>query len=314
MGYIMQLQKLEEKIRELKKRENAIILAHNYQAPKVQLIADYLGDSLDLARCSTKVDCKLIVFAGVRFMAEIAAMLNPKRTVLMPDLAACCPLAEQLPAQTVCEAKQKHPNAVVVLYINTLAEAKAQADVCCTSANAAQIINALDEEEVLFGPDRNLAWYAQQRSDKCIIPLPERGYCYVHRMFQANDIVRLKEKYPNAEVLVHPECDPEVQQLATHICSTSQMLVRAKASPAKRFIIVTEVGMVERLRREFPTKEFIPALETAICRDMKKHTLEKVYLALRDKKNVVRVPPRIAKRARITIERMLEISGRATRD
>ncbi len=310
----MNSKNLEDKIKKLKEKEKAIILAHNYQRPEVQLIADYLGDSLDLARRSTMMDCKLIVFAGVSFMAEMAAILNPERTVLMPDLTAGCPLAEQLPAQAVRRAKRKHPNAVVVLYVNTLAKAKAQADVCCTSANAAQIINALDEEEVLFGPDRNLAWYAQQRSDKRIIPLPEHGYCYVHRMFRADDIARLKKKYSDAEVLVHPECDPGVQQLASHICSTSQMMIRAKASPAKRFIIGTEVGMVERLRREFPNKEFIPALETAICEDMKKHALEKIYLTLRDKKNVMRVRPRIAERARAAIERMLELSGRAARD
>lgn len=310
----MRSQKIEEKIRELKEKENAIILAHNYQRPEVQRIADYLGDSLDLARRSAKVDCKLIVFAGVKFMAEMAAILNPERTVLMPDLTAGCPLAEQLSAQAVREAKQIHPNAAVVLYVNTLAEAKAEADVCCTSANAAQIVNALDEDEVLFGPDHNLAWYTQRRSNKHIVPLPERGYCYVHRMFQTADIARLKEEYPDAEVLVHPECDPEVQKLAGHICSTSQMMTRAKASHAKRFIIGTEIGMVERLRREFPDKEFIPALETAICEDMKKHTLEKIYLTLCDRKNIVRVQPRIAGRACAAIERMLELSGRATRD
>ena len=159
-----------------------------------------------------------------------------------------------------------------------------------------------------------VAWFVQRRSDKQIIPLPDRGYCYVHRMFSPADIMLLKERYPDAEVLVHPECDPEVQRIATHICSTSQMLLRAKASPAKRFIIATEVGLVERMKREFPGKEFIPALETAVCEQMKRHTLEKLYLALRDMKHVVQMPPEIAARARAATERMLEISGRATRD
>ncbi|MBA7502096.1 Quinolinate synthase A [subsurface metagenome] len=310
----MNPEQIKNAILKLKDEHNAIILAHNYQREEIQLLADYIGDSLDLARYSAKVDASLILFCGVDFMAETAAILNPKKTVLIPDPEARCPMAAQLPAQLVREAKREHPGAAVVLYVNTLAEARAEADVTCTSANAPLIVNALDEEEILFGPDRNLAWFVQQRSDKKIIPLPDRGYCYVHRMFSPADIMLLKERYPDAEVLVHPECDPEVQNLASHICSTSQMLLRAKASPAKRFIIVTEVGLVDRLRREFPDKEFIPALETAVCKQMKKHTLEKLYLALRDKKHVVRVPPNIATKARAATERMLEISGRATHD
>ena len=310
----MKPEEMKDTILKLKGERNAAILAHNYQREEIQLLADYIGDSLDLARYSARVDSDLIVFCGVDFMAETAVLLNPNKTVLIPDPEARCPMAAQLPAQLVCEAKRKHPNAAVVLYVNTLAEARAEADVTCTSANAPLVVNALDEGEIIFGPDRNLAWFVQQRSDKKIIPLPDRGYCYVHRMFSPADIMLLKERYPDAEVLVHPECDPEVQKLASHICSTSQILLRAKASPAKRFIIATEVGLVERLRREFPDKEFIPALETAICEQMKRHNLEKLYFALRDKKHVVCVPQKIAARARAATERMLEISGRATRD
>ena len=310
----MDTAELTEKIARLKKEKNAVILAHNYQRPEIQLIADFLGDSLELARASAKVEADLVVFAGVDFMAETAAMLNPDKTVVIPDPEARCPMAAQLPAQVVLEARKKYPKAAVVLYVNTLAEAKAESDVACTSANSPQIVNALDEDVVLFGPDRNLAWFVQRRSDKRIIPIPENGYCYVHKMFSPADVALLKAKYPDAEVLVHPECDPEVQQLATHICSTSQMVLRSKASPAKRFIIATEVGLIERLRRENPNKEFIPALDSAICQQMKKHTLEKIYLALRDERHVVRVPEHIAERARVTIERMLELSGRATRD
>lgn len=305
---------LENKIRKLKEKENAVILAHNYQTTEVQLVADFIGDSLELARASAKTDADLIVFAGVDFMAEIAAMLNPDKTVVIPDPGARCPMAAQLPASVVREAKNGYPGAAVVLYVNTLAEAKAESDVACTSANAPQIVNALDSETVLFGPDRNLAYFVQRRTDKRVIPIPENGYCYVHKMFSPADILLLKEKYPEAEVLVHPECDPEVQDLASHICSTSQMILRAKASPAKQFIVATEVGLVERLRREFPEKEFIPALETAICQQMKKHNLEKIYLSLREKKHVVRVPPEVAERARVSINRMLEISGKMTRD
>ena len=310
----MDVAELNRKIAELKKERDAVLLVHNYQRTEIQLIADYIGDSLDLARHSAKVQNELVVLCGVNFMAETAAILNPKKTVLVPDPAAQCPMAAQLPAQVVRDMKKKYPDAAVVLYINTLAEAKAEADVCCTSANATQIVNALDEKKILFGPDKNLTWYVQRRTDKEVIPIPENGYCYVHRMFTAADINLLKEEYPNAEVLVHPECDPEVQELANHICSTSQMLVRAKASPTKQFIIATEIGLVERLRRENPGREFIPALETAICEQMKKHTLEKVYLSLRNKKHEVTVPPKIAKRARAAIERMLKLSGRATRD
>jgi len=305
---------LSEKISRLKKERNAVILAHNYQREEVQLVADYLGDSLDLARRSTGLDANLVVFAGVDFMAEMAVMLNPDKTVVIPDLEARCPMAAQLSAEGVREARKEHPDAAVVLYVNTLAEAKAEADVTCTSANAPQIVSAVEEEKVLFGPDRNLAWFAQRRTDKKVVPIPEDGYCYVHKMFSPADIKLLKEEHPDAEVLVHPECDPEVQKLADHICSTSQMLLRAKASSAKKFIIGTEVGLVDRLRRESPGKEFIPALDTAICEQMKKHTLEKVYLSLRDRKHVVEVSPKIADRARVAIERMLEISGRAARD
>jgi quinolinate synthase len=310
----MSVPDLNRKIMELKERKKAVILAHNYQRPEIQQLADYIGDSLDLARYSAKVDAEIILLCGVNFMAEMAALLNPDRKVLIPDPQAKCPMAAQLPSNLVREARKKHPNAAVVLYVNTLAEAKAEADVTCTSANALQIVDALDEEEILFGPDRNLAWFTQRRTDKKIIPIPEDGHCYVHKMFAPADIAMLREKYPDAELLVHPECDPEVQQLATHICSTSQMLIRARASPARRFIIGTEVGMLERLRRENPNKEFIPALSSAICKQMKKHTLQKVYLALRDEKYKVRVQPKVAARAREAIERMLEISGRATRD
>jgi quinolinate synthase len=310
----MKPEELREAILKLKAERDAIILAHTYQREEIQLLADYTGDSLELARYSAKTKKKLIVFCGVDFMAETAAILNPDKTVVIPDPQARCPMAAQLPAELVREAKREHPDAAVVLYINTLAEARAEADVTCTSANAPQIVNALDEEKIIFGPDRNLAWFVQRRSDKQIIPLPDRGYCYVHRMFSPADIMLLKERYPDAEVLVHPECDPEVQETATHICSTSQMLLRAKASSAKRFIIATEIGLVERLRRELPGKKFIPALETAVCEQMKKHNLEKLYLALRDIKHVVSVPPEIAVRARKATERMLEISGRATHD
>jgi quinolinate synthase len=297
-----------DKIEGLKKRKNAVILAHNYQIPEIQEIADVLGDSLELARASTKLEADLVVFCGVDFMAEMTAMLNPDKKVLIPDPAARCPMAAQLPATEVRRAKGEYPGAPVALYVNTLAEAKAEADTVCTSANSPQVVDALEGDTVLFGPDWNLAWFVGQRTGKRVIPIPERGYCYVHKRFSPADVALLKEEHPDAEVLAHPECDPEVQRLATHICSTSQMIYRARDSPAKRFIIATEVGLIHRLKWENPGKEFIPASEAAVCEEMKKHTLEKLYLALRDEKHVVVVPPGIAERARASIERMFELT------
>lgn len=302
---------LSKKISKLKGEKNAVLLAHNYQSEEVQLAADYLGDSLALARRSKELDADLIVFAGVDFMAEMAAILNPEKKVLMPDSSATCPLAEYLPPKAVRDAKKKHPDAEAVLYVNTFAVAKAESDVVCTSANAPQIVNAMEGEEVLFGPDYNLAQFAQRESDKKVIPLPENGYCYVHKMFSPERIRHLKGKYPDAEVLVHSECDPKLQLLADHVLSTSQMMSRASESSAKQFIIGTEVGMVDRLRREFPNKEFVPALDGAICKDMKKHTLKKIHQSLRDEKYLVEVPLNIAERARRATERMLKISSRS---
>ncbi len=299
---------LIKKIMELKKRKNAVILAHNYQVPEIQDIADILGDSLELAIASRKLESELVVFAGVNFMAEMTAILNPDKKVLIPNPEAQCPMAAQLPAEHVRRAKAEHPGAPVVLYVNTLAEAKAEAYTVCTSANAPQVVNALEAKKVLFGPDKNLAWFVQQRTEKEVIPIPEKGYCYVHRMFSPADVLLLREKYPDAEILAHPECDPEVQKIATHICSTSQMLKRAKESPAKRFIIATEVSMVHRLQKENPDKIFIPALDLATCKQMKKNTLENLYETLRDERNVVTVPHDIAEKARVSIERMFELT------
>jgi len=299
---------LVEKIRELKERKRAVILAHNYQPPEIQDLADFVGDSLELAITCTKVDSNLIVFCGVDFMAETASILNPDKRVLIPETGATCQLAAQLPVGVLLETKKKHREAATVLYVNTRAEAKAEADAICTSANAAEVVNALDEETVIFGPDRNLAWFVQRRSGKRIIPIPADGHCYVHRMFRAEDIRRLRERHPEAEILAHPECNPEVQEMATAVCSTSQMLRWVRKSGAREFIIATEVGMLHRLRRENPERVFIPALPEAVCKEMKMHTLERVYLCLRDEGPEVRVGGRVAERARRAIERMFELT------
>ncbi len=292
-----------------KLKKDCIILAHNYQIPEIQDVADFVGDSLGLCQEAKKVNKPYILFCGVDFMAESAAILNPDRTVLMSELKARCPMAAMLPAMQVREAKEKYPKAAVVLYVNTLAEARAEADVTCTSANAVEIIKALDEEEIIFGPDKNLAWFLQQRcGDKKIIPIPAHGHCRTHILIKREDVLELRKKYPNAEVLIHPECTPEVQVLAGRICSTEQMVRRAKESPGKEFIIGTETGLLHRLKKENPDKIFIPALKKMICPTMKMNTWEKFLIELRERKNVVRVAPEIAERARRATERMLELS------
>lgn len=242
-------------------------------------------------------------------MAESAVLLNPDKRVVVPDRQATCPLAAMLPAEAVRTAKKRHPDAEVVLYVNTLAEAKAECDVCCTSANAVQVVNSLKGDTILFGPDRNLAWYVQQHSDKEVIPIPEDGYCYVHRMFMEGRIRLLKEKYPAAEVLAHPECEPEVQLAADFIGSTSQMHKHAAETTHKDLIVATETGFVDRLKREQPGKNYIAADEDAVCESMKLNTLEKIYLALKNEEPVATVPRPIAKRARKAVERMAEILG-----
>jgi len=305
---------LKEKILQLKRERNAILLAHNYQRVEIQELADFVGDSLELAICSSRVNAEIIVFAGVDFMAETAAILNPDKKVLITDPEAKCPMAAQLPAQLVREAKKRNPGAATVLYVNTSAEARSEADVTCTSANAVKVVNALEENEILFGPDHNLAWFVQRHTDKKVIPLPDYGYCYVHRIFTPGDILFRKKEHPDAEVLVHPECDPEVQELADHICSTSQMVSRVKSSSSREFIIVTEVGMVDRLKKEFPDRKFIPAREAAVCEQMKCTTLKKLYESLRDTKHIVSVPEETAKRVRVATERMIKITGGKAHD
>lgn len=302
LGYVLEEQ---EDLEEL--RKDFIILSHNYQIPEIQDAADFVGDSLGLCQEAAKVKKPYILFCGVDFMAESAAMLNPDKTVVVPAFEARCPMAAMLPARKVREAKAKHPDAAVVLYINSWAEARAEADVLCTSANAVDIINSLDEEKILFGPDKNLAWHVARHTDKEIIPVPEHGYCRTHVFIKKQHVLDAKELHPEAEVLIHPECYPDVQLLADHICSTEQMIKRAQSSKAEEFIIGTEVGLLHRLRKENPGKSFYPVLDKAVCITMKRNTWENFMLALKEKKNVVRVEPEIAERARRALDRMLEM-------
>jgi len=306
-----QQRQLAEKILRLKNEKRALLLAHNYQRPEIQEIADYVADSIGLCRkAQQEKDAELLIFSTVNFMAESAVILNPNKKVVIPAKNAFCPMAAMLPAEEVKLAKKKHPDAAVVLYVNTLAEAKATCDVCCTSSNAVQVVNSLDEERVIFGPDSNLAWYVQQHTDKEIIPIPKNGFCYVHKMFSEGDILLAREQHPDAEVLAHPECKPEVQRIADFIGSTSQMYRHAIESPKKEFVIATENGLIDRMKREHPGKEYIPAYSEAICSAMKLNTLEKIYLALKNEEPTVTLPKSIMKKARKAVERMTEITER----
>lgn len=299
---------LIRKIRKLKKDKKAIILAHNYQRPEIQDLADYVGDSIELSRRAMEErEAKIIVFSAVDFMAESAYILNPEKKVLLPSLGARCPMAQMLPANILRSWKRKYPSVPVVLYVNTYAEAKAQCDICCTSANALKIVEALDSDRVLFGPDRNLAWYVQQKTEKEVIPIPEKGFCPTHTLIEREEIGFLKEDYGDYVVMVHPECPPETQRIADFVGSTSQMCRYAKNVDAKGFIVGTEVGILHRLRRENPAKSFLPAYEGAVCPNMKINTLEKVYLALRDEKYQVKLSPAIVKKAYVSLKRMFEI-------
>jgi len=303
------MNQLQSEIIKLKKDKDAIILAHNYQRKEIQEIADFSGDSLELCIEASKIHKPRVVFCGVDFMAETANILNPDKKVLIPDREAECPMAHMLSLKKLKKAKKEHPDAAVVLYINTLAEAKAEADILCTSANAVEVTESLKEDKILFGPDKNLAWYVSQRTDKEIIPVPEDGHCYVHKMFTAEQVRKLKKEYPNAEVLIHPECDPEVQELADMILSTGGMLRRVGESSNRDFIIGTEVDMTTRIKMEFPNKNPIPLSREAICDPMKLHTLPRVKNSLLKEKHVVKVPDEIAKKAKRAVERMLEVSA-----
>lgn len=300
---------LQKEIIELKKEKNAIILAHNYQTGDIQEIADFIGDSLELCiKASQITAADLVIFCGVDFMAETASILNPHKKIILPDQGAECPMAHMLPAADIRKAREKYPDAAVVLYVNTLAEAKAEADILCTSANAVAVVESIKEDRILFGPDMNLAWYVAQATDKEIIPLPEEGHCYVHKMFHKGDIYFIRQNYPHAEVLVHPECDPEVQKEADAVLSTGGMIRHVAQSSAQTFIIGTEIDLVTRLRRENPEKTIIPLLSEAICENMKLHTLEKVKKALIDEEYQVEVDEAIQEKANKAIKRMLEVS------
>jgi quinolinate synthase len=299
-------EKLVNDILKLKDERNAIILAHNYQIGEVQEIAEFVGDSLGLSQQAAETDAEVIVFCGVHFMAETAKILAGDKTVLMPDLNAGCAMANMITRRQLKEMKEGHPQAAVVCYVNCTAEIKAGSDYCCTSANALKVIQSIPEEkEILFIPDKYLGDYVAKQANRKMILW--EGYCPTHRRILAEDILKKKAQHPKAEVLVHPECTADVIAMADKVLSTSGICRRAKESDSEEFIIGTEIGILHRLERESPQKKFYPASNLADCPNMKLNNLEKILWSLEDMVYPIEVPPDVARQARRSIDRMLEI-------
>ena len=299
-------EELKERIAELKEKLKAVIVAHNYQRSEVQDIADFVGDSLELSRQCTEVNAQTIVFCGVRFMAETAAILNPDRTVLLSEGSAGCPLADMINIDELREWRQRYPGASVVCYINSSAEIKAESDICCTSANGVKVVDPVLTNDIIFVPDQNLGHYVSTQTKKNIILYP--GFCYVHHRLKPEQVKLAKKLHPEAQLLVHPECRPEVIALADAALSTSQMLRYVKASPHNSFIIGTEEGLLHRLRQENPDKSFYLITNSQICTDMKKTTLEVVAQTMELRQNIVTVPEEVRVKAKQAVDRMLAIS------
>ena len=307
-----EIKDLQREIRRLAKEKNAVILAHYYQRPEVQDVADFIGDSLELSKRAAQTDADIIVFCGVRFMCETAKILNPTKKVLHPNPESGCPMADMVTAEQVRMLRKKHPDATFVAYINTTADVKAEVDICVTSANAPKIIRKLEAKKIVFLPDQALGgWIAKQVPEKEFILW--RGFCPPHYEFTAKEVMKLKELYPDAKVAVHPECHPKVIELADFVGSTSQILKYATTVDAKRVIVITEVGLKYTLQKKNPEKEYIfpesmNYCGTVYCCTMKGITLPKVYETLKREINEVTLPEDIMERARKPIERMLQLS------
>lgn len=309
---------LQEEVRELAKQRNAVILAHNYQLPEVQDVADYIGDSLGLSQEAAATDSEVIAFCGVHFMAETASIISPDKTVLIPDLGAGCSLADSITADELRRWKVENPGAVVVMYVNTTAEVKAETDYCCTSSNAVKVIEHIPaDKQILFGPDLFLGAYVEKATGRKMKVW--MGECHVHAGIRPDDINNLRLKDPDADFLIHPECgcttnimhyleEGEISDSDTHMLSTSGMMRHAKESDASKFIVATETGILYRMRKENPNKEFIPADPCAVCKYMKMITLEKLRDSLNEMKYEVKVPENVAVKAKVPIDRMLEIT------
>ena len=299
------LEELKKELRSLLKEKNAVMLAHNYQRDEVQEIADLTGDSLGLSIEAAKTDAKVIVFCGVHFMAESAAILSPDKTVILPRMDAGCPMADMINAEQLRIEKEKRPGVPVVAYVNTTAEVKAESDICCTSANAVNVTNYVSGESVYMVPDRNLAHYVSLTAKKKMEWWD--GFCPTHERLKTTDVFRAKEKNPEAVFVCHPECSPEVVNMADHVCSTSGMYKFAKETKAKTIIVGTETGILYRLKKENPDKKFIIPSKTLICPNMKLITLEDVAESLREMKNVVTVPEAIRVKAKKALDKMLQV-------
>jgi len=298
-------QHLHSKILELKEKLKAVILAHNYQVPEIQEVADYLGDSLELAKISRNLKEDVIVFCGVRFMAETAKILSPEKKVLLPFPDAGCPLADTITSEELLSLKKENPDSWVVSYVNTSAEIKALSDVCCTSSNAVKVVRNIPADKVIFVPDKNLGdWVKKNVPHKKVVTW--RGFCYVHEQFSGEDLKKVRRIYPNAVVMVHPECPSSVQDAADFVVSTSGMLKEAKRSSSNEFIIGTEEGLIYRLKKENPQKEFYSLGASNICVDMKKITLNELYEALSRGQYEITLNEDIIEKAKKSLERMVE--------
>ena len=299
--------KLLEKIERLKKEHNAIILAHNYQRPEIQDIGDYLGDSLGLCRIAATSEAEVICFCGVRFMAESAATISPEKKVILPAPEAGCSLADDLSIETLRALKTEHPNAAVVCYVNSSAQIKAESYICCTSANAIKVVNSLkDFDEIIFVPDHNLGHYVSLHTDKKVFLT--NVYCSAHDPLSKADVIKVKARYPRARFIAHPECRPEVLELADFISSTSGMAGYVKESGAREFIVGTELGMVYRLKKDFPEFEFHPVSDKMLCEHMKLITLERLAKALETLEPVIRIPEEIRIKAKGALDRMMALA------
>ena len=296
-----------QEVRKVLEERGAVLLAHNYQRPEVQDAAHFVGDSLELSLKGAEVEAKLIVFAGVDFMAEQAALLNPGKVVLHPEPLSRCPMAAMLTPELVRKFREGYPGAPLVVYVNSLAEVKALADYVVTSANAAALVSQLDADTVLFGPDRHLAEYVAEKTGKNVVPLPELGHCPVHLAISPSDVEKAKREHPAAKVLAHPECVREVRALADFVGSTSQMVKAARELGANEYVVATEVGLLHRLAKL--GVEAHPASPYAVCPDMKKITLESIVRAVLEGRGVVRVDPKVAEMARRAVERTFELLG-----
>ncbi len=297
---------LIDKINRLRKSENAVILVHNYQLGEVQDIGDFVGDSLELSQNAAKTNADVIVFCGVHFMAETASILCPDKVVLLPDTHAGCPMADMVTPQRLREKKKEHPKARVVCYVNSSAAVKAESDVCCTSANAVRVVETIPAtEEIIFVPDQYLGSYVSSKTGRKMILWP--GFCPTHMRITPQDILKRKAEYPQAKVVVHPECRPEVAALADAVLSTGGICRFARENPATEIIVGTEIGILYRLRKENPGKKFIPVSEQAVCPRMKLITLETVLRSLENMTHQVKVPERIRLKAKAAVDKMLEV-------